>query len=151
MQEAPAVQACQAVVGELQLPQEGQAHGEAFSQCGDPVPAQVQFAQELQLREASVLHHADVVVLQQQHLQFLVFAEGTFGDDGDVVVGQVEESGVRGDSAGQLGEEGLRADGVPDIYSTVTARFTPAAVRPRGRLHHHQEQEQELLHDSTAL
>lgn len=150
MQEAAAVQASQTVVGELQLPQEGQADGEAFSQGGDPVPAQVQFLQELQLREGAVLHHADFVVLQQQDAQLAVFAEGPFGDDGDVVVGQVEELGGGWDSAGQLGEERPRADGEPQVSSTVTTQLAPAAARPGG-LRHHQEEEQELLHGSTAL
>lgn len=145
MQEAPAVQTGQAVVCELQFPQEGQAHGETFAQRGDLVPAQVQFLQELQQREAAVLHHTDVVVLQQQHAQLAVFTEGAFGDDGDVVVGQVEELGGGGDSAGQLGEQSLRADGELQIPPTVTTRLT-AAVRPAGRLRQHQHEEQQLLH-----
>lgn len=151
MQEAPAVQARKAVVGELQLLQEGQADGEAFSQGGDPVPAQVQFVQELQLREAAVLHHADVVVLQQQDSQLAVFAEGAFRDDRDAVVGQVEELSGGRDSVGQLGEKRLGADGELQTPLTFAGQLTPAAVQPGGRLSDHQEEEQELLHGSTAI
>lgn len=144
-----AVQDAQLVVGQLQLPQGGQSQGEPFRQGGDPVPAQVQLLQELQLGEAAVLHQADVVVLQQQHVQLAVVSEGVSADHRDVVVGQVQQLRGVGDFAGGLGELAPGAHGELEVSSTVAARVA-GTVRPEGGVHQHQEEQHQLLHDSTA-
>lgn len=151
MEETPTVQAGQLVVGQLQLPQEGQADGESLCEDGDPVPAQVQLLQELQLGEAAVLHQADVVVLQQQDPQLAVAAEDVFGDDRDEVVGQVQEFGGGRDLDGKLGEVIMRAGGELKVSMANAASITRPVQKHAGRLGDQQEDEQEVPHDSREI